>query len=64
MSEEIKCRCGCGGEAKYLCDGTDFDGSTFTDEPACQSATAYMEESAHELGLTFTKRAIQPKGAA
>lgn len=58
MSQPLMCRCGCESEAEFLCDGTDFDGSKFTDEPACIGATIYMESSAWEFELPFSKRPI------
>lgn len=52
------CRCGCGCAARWLGTGDDYDGTKFTDEPMCDSAAYYCEESAAECGHEFTKRPI------
>jgi hypothetical protein len=58
----MNCRCGCKKEAEWLITGKDYGpngkGEVFTDEPACNSAMLYCEESAYELGLPFSKRRI------
>lgn len=56
--DTLKCRCGCGGPASYLCSGWEYDptkrdglGKRFDNEPCCISAASYLEESAHELRI-------------
>ena len=56
------CRCGCGNAAVWLITGVDFGGETYTDDPACDTAAAYCEEAAHELGLPFSRRRIDSTG--
>lgn len=59
------CQCGCKGDASWLCTGNDYDprkpggkGKEFVDEPACTNAALYLDESASQLGLPFTRRHI------
>jgi hypothetical protein len=59
----MKCRCGCGGEARWLVTGYDYDprakdgrGEQFTDEPCCSTVTSYLEECSAELGHPISKR--------
>ncbi len=56
LSQKKKCRCGCGGIGIFLITGVDYGGHAFIDEPACLTAAIYCEESACELGLSFSKR--------
>lgn len=51
----MKCRCGCGGEARWLATGFDFRGEFYINEPMCHSAATYCEESAAILDLSFSK---------
>ena len=55
---ELKCVCGCGGEAQYLMSGVGYDGTPFKDDPACTTFMTYCSEAACELGLPFSRRAI------
>jgi len=71
MKDAPKCRCGCNGEASWLCDGFEYDprkpdgkGIEFFDEPACSSAADYMDEAAHGFGLPFSRRRISEQGGS
>lgn len=50
------CKCGCEMDARWLITGEDYDGTWFTDEPACDSSAFYCREASAELRLPFTMR--------
>lgn len=55
----MECKCGCGGEARWLMTGVDYDGSRFVDEPGCESVARYCAEAAAELRLPFELTALE-----
>ena len=65
-NKAIKCLCGCGKDAVYLCTGFEFDpgkpgckGRPFIDEPCCINSMLYLEDGSYELNLLpFIKKRI------
>lgn len=58
MPEELKCHCGCNGRAEYLCNGKEYDGKDFTNEPCCLNAMLYLRDASEEFIFPFTATAI------
>jgi hypothetical protein len=58
----MKCQCGCGEEAVYLCTfQTAADLSLVEDEPACAHATEYLQAMCRELNLPFSVKNAEEK---
>jgi hypothetical protein len=52
----MKCTCGCGSDAAYLCTFQELFESFVLDEPCCEDSAAYLKEACYEFDLPFEQK--------